>query len=156
MDSVIGFSPDLVWHAEGDTASINRTPMTDPAAFVPDDKPTLQSLRQLLAESVITLPETLPPMAAGIFGYMGYDTVRLIEQLPEMTPDALGVPDAILIRPTLMLIFDNVKDEMTLVTPVRPAPGISAEDAYASAIARLQSAIESLDVPLPEPFRVDD
>ena len=34
----------------------------------------------------------LPPMAAGIFGYMGYDTVRLIEQLPEMTPDTLGVP----------------------------------------------------------------
>ena len=58
-------------------------------------------------------------MAAGIFGYMGYDTVRLIENLPEMTPDAFGVPDAILIRPTVMLIFDSVKDEMMLVTPVR-------------------------------------
>jgi anthranilate synthase component 1 len=147
--SVIGFSPDLVWHAEGDTASINRTPMSDPAAFARDDKPTLQSLRRLLAESTIALPEALPPMAAGIFGYMGYDTVRLIEQLPEMTPDALGVPDAILIRPTLMLIFDNVKDEMTLVTPVRPSPGVSADDAYASAIARLETTIESLDVPLP-------
>jgi anthranilate synthase component 1 len=147
--SVIGFSPDLVWHAEGDTARINRTPMTDPAAFSDDDRPTLQSLRRLLAESAITLPESLPPMSAGIFGYMGYDTVRLIEQLPEMTPDALGVPDAILIRPTLMLIFDNVKDEMTLVTPVRPAPGVTTDDAYAGAIARLQAAIDSLDVPLP-------
>ena len=146
--SVIGFSPDLVWTANGDTASINRTPMTDPAAFTPDDQPPLPSLRRLLAESAIALPETLPPMAAGIFGYMGYDTVRLIEQLPEMTPDALGVPDAILIRPTLMLIFDNVKDEMTLVTPARPAHGVSADDAYAAAIARLSATIESLDVPL--------
>ncbi len=147
--SVIGFSPDLIWQAEGETARINRTPITDPAAFVRDEQPTLQSLRKLLAESAITLPESLPPMAAGIFGYMGYDTVRLIENLPEMTPDALGVPDAILIRPTLMLIFDNVKDEMILVTPARPSPGISAEDAYAAALARLQAAIDSLDAPLP-------
>ena len=146
--SVIGFSPDLVWHAEGDRARINRTPMTDPAAFADETIPALQSLRRLLAESAITLPEQLPPMAAGIFGYMGYDTVRLIEQLPEMTPDTLGVPDAILIRPTLMLIFDNVKDEMTLVTPVRPAAGVSAEEAYGAAVTRLQSAIENLDVPL--------
>jgi anthranilate synthase component 1 len=147
--SVIGFSPDIIWKAEGDTPRINRTPISDPAAFVPDDVPTLQSLRKLLAESTIALPESLPPMAAGIFGYMGYDTVRLIEQLPEMTPDPLGVPDAILIRPTLMLIFDNVKDEMTLVTPVRPRPDVTAEEAYASAIARLHSAIASLEAPLP-------
>ena len=73
-------------------------------------------------------------MAAGIFGYMGYDTVRLIENLPEMPPDALGIPDAILIRPTMMLIFDNVKDEMILVTPVRPQGGAyKAEKAYKAA-----------------------
>ncbi|HEY8193848.1 MAG TPA: chorismate-binding protein, partial [Hyphomicrobium sp.] len=147
--SVIGFSPDLIWQAEGEAPRINRTPITDPAAFVRDEIPTLQSLRKLLAESAITLPESLPPMAAGIFGYMGYDTVRLIENLPEMTPDPLGVPDAILIRPTLMLIFDNVKDEMILVTPARPSPGISVEDAYAAARARLQAAVDSLDAPLP-------
>jgi anthranilate synthase component 1 len=147
--SVIGFSPDVIWQAEGNTARINRTPVTDPSAFVADDAPTLQSLRKLLAESAIALPEALPSIAAGIFGYMGYDTVRLIEQLPEMTPDNLGVPDAILIRPTLMLIFDNVKDEMTLVTPVRPTPGSSAQDAYASAVGRLQTAIDSLEAPLP-------
>ena len=61
--------------------------MTDAGAFVSDDAPTLQSLRNFLAESAIALPEALPPMAAGIFGFMGYDTVRLIEKLPEMTPD---------------------------------------------------------------------
>ena len=61
-------------------------------------------------------------MAAGIFGYMGYDMVRLIEQLPGKKPDTLGLPDSILVRPTLIAIFDSVKDEMTVVTPVRPAP----------------------------------
>ena len=48
-------------------------------------------------------------MAAGMFGYMGYDTVRLIERLPNAPQDALGMPDGVLMRPTLMVIFDNVQ-----------------------------------------------
>ncbi|MBY0560556.1 MAG: anthranilate synthase component I [Hyphomicrobium sp.] len=147
--SVIGFAPDLIWRANGNTAEINRTPDASPDAFALDDSPALESLRKLLADSAISLPEALPPMAAGIFGYMGYDTVRLIEKLPEMKPDALGVPDAILIRPTLMLIFDNVKDEMTLVTPVRPRENVSAADAYGEALARIEKAIQALETPLP-------
>jgi len=146
--SVIGFAPDLIWRANGDAAEINRSPEADPNAFTRDTDPALQSLRKLLAESAIALPETLPPMAAGIFGYMGYDTVRLIEKLPEMKPDTLGVPDAILIRPTLMLIFDNVKDEMILITPVRPSTNVTAADAYAAALARIEGAIKALDTPL--------
>ena len=110
---------------------------------------TLQSLRQLLAESRITLPEGLPPMAAGIFGYMGYDTVRLIENLPNVRPDVLDVPDAILMRPTVMVIFDAVRDEMTVVTPVYPRSRVTAKKAYADAIARLERVVGSLDEPLP-------
>jgi anthranilate synthase component 1 len=147
--SVIGLNPDLIWRATGNKAEINRAPMTNPGAFEGETVPALTSLRKLLAESRIDLPEGLPPMAAGTFGYMGYDTVRLIEKLPEMGPDALGVPDAILIRPTLMVVFDSVKDEMTVVTPVRPQKGVSAKDAFAAADARLSAAVASLDAPLP-------
>ncbi|MGQ0457569.1 MAG: anthranilate synthase component I [Hyphomicrobium sp.] len=146
--SVIGLAPDLIWRASGDRAEINRAPDRDAEAFHVDERPTLQSLRALLADSAIQLPEDLPPMAAGIFGYMGYDTVRLIEALPEMTPDPLGAPDAVLIRPTLIVIFDNVKDEITIVTPVRPEPGVSADDAYSAARARLSAAVAALDAPL--------
>jgi anthranilate synthase component 1 len=88
-------------------------------------------------------------MAAGIFGYMGYDTVRLIEDLPGGKPDPLGLPDSVLVRPTLIVIFDSVKDEMTMVTPVRPAPGINAKAAYARAAERLNIVMERLDQPLP-------
>ena len=77
--SIIGCEPDLIWRADGDKAEINRAPQSDPNAFAPSPLPALASLRALLAESAITLPPELPPMAAGIFGYMGYDTVRLIE-----------------------------------------------------------------------------
>ncbi|MEQ1652775.1 MAG: anthranilate synthase component I [Hyphomicrobium sp.] len=147
--SVIGLEPDLIWRAYGEAAEINRTPGLDAKAFVNDASTTLQSLRAILAESAIALPEGLPPMSAGIFGYMGYDTVRLIENLPEMRPDPLGVPDAILIRPTIILIFDSVKDEMTVVTPVRTVAGQSAEAAYDTAKGRLAAAVKLLDAPLP-------
>ena len=147
--SVIGLLPDLVWRANGDAAEINLAPQKKPDAFRADSKPTLASLRALLKESRLDLPDELPPMAAGVFGYMGYDTVRLIEALPSDKPDELGVPDAILMRPTVVVIFDSVKDEISLVTPVRPDGKTSAEKAYKAALKRLKNAVSALDEPLP-------
>lgn len=147
--SIIGCEPDLIWRANGARAEINRAPLGDASAFAPSPLPVLASLRALLAESAIELPAELPPMSAGIFGYMGYDTVRLIEDLPADKPDPLGLPDSILVRPTLIVIFDTVKDEMTVVTPVRPTPGVSAKAAYSRAADRLNIVVERLDQPLP-------
>ena len=87
-------------------------------------------------------------MAAGIFGYMGYDTVRLMERLPDVPDDALAIPDSILIRPTVMVIFDVVKDEITVVTPVRPDEKQSADKAYKAAAKRLKGVVAALDAPL--------
>jgi len=147
--SIIGCEPDLIWRAEGNKAELNRAPQSDPDAFALSALPALESLRALLAESAITLPHELPPMAAGIFGYMGYDTVRLIEDLPRGKPDPLNLPDSMLVRPTLIVIFDSVRDEMAVVTPVRPVPSVSAKAAYARAADRLNIVLERLDQPLP-------
>ncbi|MBN8912980.1 MAG: anthranilate synthase component I [Rhizobiales bacterium] len=147
--SVIGFAPDVVWRANGCAAEINCDPAKKPKAFKADGQPALASLRALLAESRLKLPDELPPMAAGVFGYMGYDTVRLIETLPEVKPDELGVPDAVLVRPTVIVIFDSVKDEISLVTPVRAEKKGDAEKAYKAALKRLKGAIKALDAPVP-------
>ncbi len=148
--SVIGLSPDLVWRALGETAEINRTP-SKVKGFRKERQSAMASLRALLAESRLELPADLPPMAAGVFGYMGYDTIRLVEHLPNAPPDALGVPDAIIMRPTIVVIFDAVKDEMSIVTPVRPAANVSAEKAHRAAVARLRSVVKALDAPLSHP-----
>ena len=147
--SIIGLEPDLVWRANGNEAAVNRNPIKKSDAFRPEPDGALTSLRSLLAESEVALPPELPPMSAGIFGYMGYDTVRLIETLPNTPPDALNIPDSMLIRPTLMLIFDVVKDEITVVTPVRPDAQSSADQTYKKARKRLKSVIAALDEPLP-------
>ena len=87
-------------------------------------------------------------MVAGIFGYLGYDMVRLMEDLPPPNPDPIGIPDALLIRPTIVVVFDSVKDTMTVVTPVRPETGVSAQAALARAGERLSAIVDALDRPL--------
>ena len=87
-------------------------------------------------------------MAAGVFGYLGYDMVRHMEELPAPNPDPLGLPDAIMVRPTLIIVFDAVKDTITVVTPVRPTTGVSASAAFARASERLSSVVDALDQPL--------
>jgi anthranilate synthase component 1 len=87
-------------------------------------------------------------MAAGIFGYLGYDMVRLMEDLPPPGNDPIDIADAILVRPTLVIVFDAVEDTITIVTPVRVHPGVSAKMALARAVERLSAIVDALDRPL--------
>ena len=146
--SIIGLEPDLVWRTQGAKAEINRAALSKPDAFSACPQPPLEALRALLAESRIVLPEKLPPMAAGVFGYLGYDMVRLMEDLPAPNPDPIGLPDAVLIRPTLVVIFDAVEDTLTVVTPVRPKQGVGASAALAQAQERLSYIVDTLERPL--------
>ena len=144
--SVIGLDPDLIWRTNGAGAEINRAARTHPNGFAPCSDAPLASLRALLLESRIELPDRLPPMAAGLFGYL--DMVRLMEELPPPKPDPIGIPDAVLVRPSLVIVFDAVEDTLTIVTPVRPEPGISAKLALSRAVDRLSALIDDLDRPL--------
>ena len=87
--SIIGIKPDLVWRCRGNDAEINRQALTDRERFEPCAGGALDSLRAVVAESRIDLPDDLPPMAAGLVGYMSYDTVRLMEKLPDDNPDVM-------------------------------------------------------------------
>ncbi|MEQ8745279.1 anthranilate synthase component I [Pyruvatibacter sp.] len=147
--SIIGVDPDILFRADGNSAQINRAALTDRTAYEPCTDGTLDALRALLSESAIDLPEGLPPMAAGVFGYLGYDMVRLMEHLPNQNPDVLGLPDCLMVRPTVIAVFDSVRDEISLVTPVRPKSGTSARVAMTRAEERLSAIVDALDTPLP-------
>ncbi|MGH7120418.1 MAG: anthranilate synthase component I [Acetobacteraceae bacterium] len=147
--SIIGMQPDLVWRCVGGRAETNRHALAAPHAFVADAQPALASLRALIRETQLDLPGHLPPMTGGLVGYLGYDMVRLMERLPAKNPDRLGLPEALLIRPTLFAIFDNVNADLTLAAPVYPDPTVRAGAAWDAANALLAEAAAELERPLP-------
>jgi anthranilate synthase component 1 len=148
--SVIAMAPDLIWRCEHGAVAVNRDARNSPDAYVPVGEEPLQNLRALIAETRLNVPEGLPPMTGGLLGYLGYDMVRLMEELPAAKPDVLGIPDAILARPGLFVIFDGVTDEMTLAAPVYPRERVSAAAAFAAAEARLDDVAEALERPVPK------
>lgn len=143
--SVVGMKPDLIWQCHGRQSRINRTARFDRLAF--DDLPgdPLDTLRALIAECRIDLPEGLPAVSAGLFGYLGYDMIRLVEHLPNVNPDPLGLPDAVLMRPSVVAVLDGVKGDVIVVSPAWVNAGLTARAAYAQAAERVMDALRDLD-----------
>ena len=136
--SFLGFSPDVIWRANGDQSEISRN---GEAFKLLDGKP-LDTLRSLQQESAFNLPEGIPPMGAGLFGYLGYDMIRQVEALASDLPDAIGTPDAIMVRPTIVAIFDAVAQEIIIASPVYKG------GSYDTAAARINAVINDLNLPV--------
>jgi len=151
--SIIGMKPDVIWQCQGQSSRINRAARFDPDAFEDQPGDPLANLRALIAESRIKLPEDLPAASAGLFGYLGYDMIRLVEHLPDVPPDTLGLPDAVMMRPSVVAVLDGVKGEVIVVAPAWAGSGQSARAAYAQAAERVMDAVRDLDRALPQASR---
>ncbi|MDA7424337.1 anthranilate synthase component I [Thalassococcus lentus] len=151
--SIIGMKPDVIWQCHGKQSRINRQARFDPDAFEDQSDDPLTALRALLAESRIDLPDDLPQAAAGLFGYLGYDMIRLVEHLPNVNPDPMGLPDATLIRPSVVAVLDGAKGEVTVVSPAWAEDGLTARAAYAQAAERVMDAVRDLERALPQATR---
>lgn len=154
--SIVGMKPDLVWECRDGRARINRQARFS-QDFEDDPCPALDSLRALIAESRIdAMPEGVPPVAAGLFGYLGYDMIRLVEDLPDVNPDPLDLPDAMMMRPSVVAVLDGVKGEVTLCAPAWHDGTDNARAAYARAAERVMDALRSLDRQPSEPRVMGD
>ncbi|WP_417721345.1 anthranilate synthase component I [Salipiger sp.] len=151
--SIIGMKPDLIWQCHDGASRINRQSRFDPDAWDRIDGDPLAALRALIAESRIALPDDLPQAAAGLFGYLGYDMIRLVEHLPDVNPDPLGLPDAVMMRPSVVAVLDGVKGEVTVVSPAWVTSGMSARAAYAQAAERVMDAVRDLERAMPQASR---
>ena len=146
--SIIGLEPDKIWKYQD-----GKVTLEDANNTAELDTPPLDSIRALLKDCKIDhVPDSLPPMASsGLFGMMGYDMIRLIEDIPDSNPDELDIPDGTLIRPTVMVIFDNVKNEICVATPVYTHAkngDQSASQSYNKAMGRIQTTLDKLAEPL--------
>ncbi|MFY0595992.1 MAG: anthranilate synthase component I [Cognatishimia sp.] len=151
--SIIGMKPDVIWQCHDKQSRINRQARFDGDAFTTQDGDPLENLRALIAESKIDLPDDLPQASAGLFGFLGYDMIRLVEHLPNVNPDPLGLPDACMMRPSVVAVLDGVKGEVTVVSPVWVAEGQSARAAYAQAGERVMDAVRDLERAMPQASR---
>ncbi|CAK7192593.1 Anthranilate synthase component 1 [Commensalibacter sp. Nvir] len=134
--SIIGLLPDKIWRCKSGVVSINCNPLLDPECFFEEDRAPLDSLREFIAESQLEIPDGVPPMVGGIYGYLGYDLVRQMEDLPYPPPNDLDLPEGLMLRPSLFAVFDTIKDEITLAVPLRKG----TEDEVKSAKILLQKA----------------
>lgn len=142
--SLIGIAPDLVFRAAGPSAEINASWATDRDAFIPSPLPTMEALRALSSACRMDdVPAELPQALACLVGYFGYETIGLVEKLPRAPQSPLSLPDMLFVRPTVIVVFDRLKDEMFLVSPVWT--GNTDAQALALAHERLDEAERLLD-----------
>lgn len=137
--SIIALEPDQIWTCKGNRSWLKESGGNERELPY---KP-LDALRHLLKTSHIDIPPELPPMACGWFGYLGYDMVRLMERLPEPREPSIDVPDAVLIRPSVILVFDTVADSLFIIAPLYP-DGMPADACYTAGIRRIEDIIRRL------------
>ena len=121
---------------------------------VPDSMPTdagmLAAIESLLSVYRAPVLPDLPPLQGGVMGYLGYDVVREVENLPHSPEDTTGMPDAVMSVIGSLAAFDHWRQRVSLIESV-PVFGLDArgrDQAYDEAVARLVEAIEDLSRPL--------
>ncbi len=137
--SLLGLDPDLMFEVTGDAARINRDWRHDKAAFLPVAAPALQALRDLVAECRFDVPEGLPKALATLVGFFAYETIGLVERVPRAPGAGLGLPDMIFVRPTTILVFDRLADELFLIAPIWPDASAPIDRMIDAARDRLDS-----------------
>jgi anthranilate synthase component 1 len=148
--SMIGLAPDLVVRAQGREAAINPRWLADREAFEPCPEDSLSALRALVGRCRMDVPEGLPKALACLVGYFAYETVGLVEDLPRPAPNPLALPDMLFVRPTLILLFDRLTDELFWVAPVWPETGVTV----AQAVERIEAAQARLAASVPAASRL--
>ena len=146
--SLLGLAPDLVFRASGDDAEINAAWADDRAAFQACRDGTLAALRALVERCRCDVPDELPPALACLVGYFGYETIGLAEKIPRAPEGPLDLPDMLFVRPSVILVFDRLSDEMFCVAPLWPEKGADRR-AIELGAERIDEVLRRLACPAP-------
>jgi len=109
--SLIGLQPFLVLKVRGRQITLERRSGVE-SLEVEDPLSYIQELMK--GFSAPELPG-LPRFYGGAVGFLGYDMVRFVEDLPEAPPDTAGFNDAVLMFPEVLLVFDNLKQSLNII-----------------------------------------
>ena len=141
--SFLGIDP-LVWMRVLDgKASVSQTVDFEAAEHLDmDPVSALRHFADMARADEIVGGADLPPMASGAFGYIGYDMIQYVEPVEINAPDALNVPEVLLVIPSVVIIFDHLYQEMLLIGRCPPGAEAATEQ-------RLNNVEDRLEAPLP-------
>jgi len=148
--SFIGFDPILTFSSYGSKIDINSFSGELNQNSDPESNP-LETLQSLLESFKAAENPDLPRFSGGAVGFLGYDMVRFMEELP-CDKDPLDFPDSSFMVPRIVLIHDSFKQTVTVVCWVaKDAKSLNTE-LYAAAVAKIDSVVDLLRAPVPKSF----
>jgi anthranilate synthase component 1 len=154
--SFIGVGVRATFVSRGGRVEIRRGTETRRVKLAPNHRgDPLDELRQLIEElRPVEIPD-LPRFAGGAVGYLSYDWVRYVEQLPQLNPDPLGLPDSYFLFPEILLVHDRKRQRLSIVTAVETGEE-GADAAFEAGLARIDEVIARLSSAVKlEPDRQD-
>ncbi len=143
--SFLGFRPrvELRW-ADGILTELGDRGPTDRDVSDP-----YAAVAERMSVYRVAEPESLPPFAGGAVGFFGYDLVRTVEDLGPPNPDPLGLPDLALMLCELMLSFDHLKHELSIIAYAVVDGPDEVPEAHARAASLIEQARAGLRAPVP-------
>ena len=144
--SLLGCEPDLIWKVTNGKVSITTNSKYIHNNISVDLKP-IQSLREILQLSKIQRDFNKTPYPV-LVGYLGYPMIQYMEKIILSNPDTLNIPEAVMIRPKIVAVFDNIKDTIDVMTAIYPEKNIKAEIALKKAEELIEESVEKLNTPI--------
>lgn len=157
--SFLGFNPFLKFTIEGNGFRIDalHEDVTVLPGLVRHSASPLGALKTMFDHLRSVRVSGLPRFAGGAVGYFGYECVRFVERIPEAPPDDLSIPDAVLLFFDVVIVFDNVKHRIIIVSNAYvPDPDVEdwtlrkEYDSAAAEIRRVKDILGRND-PIPNP-----
>ncbi len=139
--SLLGCDPDLIWSVKNGQSSIKYIKNNYNYQI---SKEPLKGLRELINLSKIKSTDMDVPYPT-LVGYLGYQMIQYMENIKFNNKDNINIPDAKLIRPKIVAVFDNIKDVISIMTVAYPSKFISAEDAYKNSNLLIKKTIKKLE-----------
>jgi anthranilate synthase component 1 len=150
--SFIGFDPLVIFESSGDRVTLTRAGGEE----IREGNP-LDLLRELLGSfKVSNQTEYLPKFFGGAVGFLGYDMVRFMEKLPDQQEPLAGFPESSFMIPRMILIYDSLRQTLTVVNCVEIDADGDLDAQYQAATARIDQVIEKIGGPVPEDMVSED
>ncbi|MDO9572306.1 MAG: anthranilate synthase component I [Candidatus Omnitrophota bacterium] len=139
--SFLGFEPKLIFKSRGKHIEIIDCKNNKIRSFTTGETP-FEEIKKIMRDFRTVEVEGLPRFYGGLVGYIGYDAVRFVENIPDKNKDTLKIPDILLILTNFLLIFDRLNHTIKIVNNVilpRSLSSLNKKKLYECAIKKIES-----------------